>query len=210
MQDRTLLKAPFPVVCGPGCRRSQWVPPPDLNWTWCVLLLPGCLLSPVLFAFIVRQAKNSWQALGWKKKKKKKKPTHTLGVQKPCWRVLVRSGTENSSSLLFFHTLALSIFSRSCTHLLTNTWSDGRNFPPQLPKYYNYLSAMKGSFENKIFSFFLYNLSNDCGAALWKRDLCVFNISALLQPDTPLPRCASFPWNFPLWCGMAFGGIWKW
>lgn len=102
MQDRTLLKAPFPVVCGPGCRRSQWVPPPDLNWTWCVLLLPGCLLSPVLFAFIVRQAKNSWQALGWKKKKKKKKPTHTLGVQKPCWRVLVRSGTENSSSLLFF------------------------------------------------------------------------------------------------------------
>lgn len=34
--------------------------------------------------------------------------------------------------------------------------------------------------------------------------------SSCCEDPTPLPCCDGFRWNFSLWCGAAFGRIWKW
>ncbi len=34
--------------------------------------------------------------------------------------------------------------------------------------------------------------------------------SSCCKSLTPLPCCDGFRWNFPLWCGTAFGRIWNW
>lgn len=109
---------PVPVVCGPGCRRSQWVPPPDLNWTWCVLLLPGCCWARFCSLSLCRRPKTLGRRCD--ERRRRRKNPHTLRVQKLCWRVLVRSRTENSSSLSFSHFHSFHLF--TLTHPLVDQY----------------------------------------------------------------------------------------
>lgn len=56
-----------------GCHKVTKSSTADLNWTWCAALLPGRPQSWVLFSFIVKQAKNSWQTPDYKAVLAKKK-----------------------------------------------------------------------------------------------------------------------------------------
>lgn len=190
---------PHAVVCGPGCRRSQWfhlliLIGPDVFfcsqgacWAWfCSLSLCG-------------RPKTLGRRCDERRSWRRNPHTHS-GCKSSAGEFWWEVGLK-IAPLFLFYAFTLILF---CTHLLTNKWSDGSNFPPPL------IQMLQESFcykryllEQNIFPF------SEAFKGQWRCTVETGSVS-VLHPDTPLPRCASFPWNFPLRCRMAFWEIWKW